>query len=114
MGEPTSVIREGAIRKAPPDPAVRVERAPKRHLVDRAIQRARKRTRPADPPSIFHDLDKPWMQANASNLELIGDIKSNDARIIIWTTHAQFETLMSEKLWFCDGTFKVGQSGCSI
>ena len=110
-GEPTSVVREAAIRRAMPDAATRLESAPKRACIDKVIQRTRKRQRPADPATLSDDLDLTWIAANAPHLEIVKDIRTMDSRIIIFSTIQQMSTLSSAELWLCDGTFKVHKNG---
>ena len=110
LAEVPGVIRETAIRQAFPDPEIRARDAPKRRLIDRTILRARKKFRPRDPADVDADLDHEWIQMVAPNLKIIGDLRGNDARIIMFATEFQLQTLNSAQVWFCDGTFRVSSN----
>ena len=105
------MVREAVLRKALPDAEERRETAPKRKLIDRVIQRTRKRMRPVDPPTVHSPIDMAWLRSHAPELELIGDVNNESTRIMLFSTKSQLQTLAAAELWLCDGTFKVGING---
>ena len=107
LSEVPAVIRETALRKAFPDPDTRARDAPKRKHIERTIMRARKKFRPNDPQDINDELDYVWIDMVAPNLQVIGDLRGDDTRILIFSTERQLQTLSSAQFWFCDGTFRV-------
>ena len=77
---------------------------PKRQLMKRSANRLRSKTRPVEPTTHDFTLDTDFLQCDDF---LIGDLRPDGQRHLMFATQFQLQLLRRAKRWFMDGTFKV-------
>ncbi|XP_052093609.1 uncharacterized protein LOC127729772 [Mytilus californianus] len=77
---------------------------PKVKNLERLANRVRKDLRPDEPQDLNFVLDTDYLQCNDF---IIGDIRVDNERHLMFASPNQLQILQQAKRWFCDGTFKI-------
>lgn len=88
----TTEVQENGLRPA----------LPKLHNLTRMANYTREKLRPEEP----HDLDFSYDHDFIPDF-LVGDVRVNDKRHLLFATEQQLDILKKAKTWYLDGTFKV-------